>query len=94
VPDYTANLNDSIAGLRIGLPKQYFGEGLDAGVAAVIQQAIAELKNSVPPWSKSIYQRPISLYRLIMLLHLPNVPRIYRGLMVCVLVIAAKIQRT
>lgn len=44
VPDYTANLNDSIAGLRIGLPKQYFGEGLDAGVAAVIQQAIAELE--------------------------------------------------
>ena len=44
VPDYTASLNDSIAGLRIGLPKQYFGEGLDAGVAAVIEQAIAELK--------------------------------------------------
>jgi aspartyl-tRNA(Asn)/glutamyl-tRNA(Gln) amidotransferase subunit A len=44
VPDYTANLNDSLQGLRIGLPKQYFGEGLDAGVAAVIEQAIAELK--------------------------------------------------
>jgi len=44
VPDYTAKLNDSIEGLRIGLPKQYFGEGLDAGVAAVIDQAIAELK--------------------------------------------------
>ena len=44
VPDYTANLNDSLNGLRIGLPKQYFGEGLDAGVAAVIEQAIAELK--------------------------------------------------
>jgi aspartyl-tRNA(Asn)/glutamyl-tRNA(Gln) amidotransferase subunit A len=44
VPDYTAQLNDSLAGLRVGLPKQYFGEGLDAGVAAVIEQAITELK--------------------------------------------------
>ncbi|MFP5430258.1 MAG: amidase, partial [Gammaproteobacteria bacterium] len=44
VPDYRAHLNDSIEGLRIGLPKQYFGEGLDAGVAAVIEQAVAELK--------------------------------------------------
>lgn len=44
VPDYTATLGDSIAGLRIGLPKQYFGEGLDAGVAKIIDAAIAELK--------------------------------------------------
>jgi aspartyl-tRNA(Asn)/glutamyl-tRNA(Gln) amidotransferase subunit A len=44
VPDYTANLNDDIKGLRIGLPKQYFGEGLDAGVAKVIEAAIEELK--------------------------------------------------
>ncbi|MCC2638159.1 MAG: gatA [Moraxellaceae bacterium] len=44
VPDYTANLNDSLAGLRIGLPKQYFGEGLDASVAGVIDAAITELK--------------------------------------------------
>ncbi|MFZ5560571.1 MAG: Asp-tRNA(Asn)/Glu-tRNA(Gln) amidotransferase subunit GatA [Pseudomonadota bacterium] len=43
-PDYTATLNASIAGLRIGLPKQYFGEGLDAGVAKVIEAAIEELK--------------------------------------------------
>lgn len=44
VPDYTATLNDDIKGLRIGLPKQYFGEGLDAGVAKVIEAAIDELK--------------------------------------------------
>jgi aspartyl-tRNA(Asn)/glutamyl-tRNA(Gln) amidotransferase subunit A len=43
-PDYTATLNDSIAGLRIGLPKQYFGEGLDAAVAKVIDAAIEDLK--------------------------------------------------
>jgi aspartyl-tRNA(Asn)/glutamyl-tRNA(Gln) amidotransferase subunit A len=44
VPDYTANLNEDIKGLRIGLPKQYFGEGLDSGVAKVIENAIDELK--------------------------------------------------
>lgn len=42
VPDYTANLNDSIKGLRIGLPKEYFSEGLNSEVAAVIQTAIKE----------------------------------------------------
>ncbi len=44
VPDYSANLNNDIKGLRIGIPKQYFGEGLDADVAAVIQQSLKELE--------------------------------------------------
>lgn len=44
VPDYRANLGDALEGLRIGLPKQYFGAGLDAGVAKVIEAAVAELK--------------------------------------------------
>ncbi|MBK1617171.1 Asp-tRNA(Asn)/Glu-tRNA(Gln) amidotransferase GatCAB subunit A [Lamprobacter modestohalophilus] len=42
VPDYAAQLEDSIAGLKIGLPKEYFGEGLDPGVAASIEAAIKE----------------------------------------------------
>lgn len=32
--------------VRIGIPKEYFGEGLDAGVRASIEHAITELKNS------------------------------------------------
>ena len=44
VPDYTATLNDSIAGLRIGLPKEFFAEGLDPQVAAVIEKAIKEFE--------------------------------------------------
>ncbi|MEJ2403402.1 MAG: Asp-tRNA(Asn)/Glu-tRNA(Gln) amidotransferase subunit GatA [Candidatus Thiodiazotropha sp.] len=40
VPDYSATLNDSLEGLRIGLPKEYFGEGLDPAVAAAIEAAI------------------------------------------------------
>lgn len=42
--DYTAQLNASLQGLRIGVPKEYFGEGLDAGVAEVVKTAIAELE--------------------------------------------------
>jgi aspartyl-tRNA(Asn)/glutamyl-tRNA(Gln) amidotransferase subunit A len=41
VPDYTANLNDDLSGLKIGLPKEYFGEGLDADVGKVIDEAIS-----------------------------------------------------
>jgi aspartyl-tRNA(Asn)/glutamyl-tRNA(Gln) amidotransferase subunit A len=40
VPDYTATLNDSLEGLTIGLPKEYFGEGLDPDVAATVEAAI------------------------------------------------------
>jgi len=42
VPDYSAGLNDNLDGLRIGLPSEYFSEGLDAQVAAAIQAAVAE----------------------------------------------------
>ena len=40
--DYRAGLNNSLAGLKIGLPKEYFGDGLNADVARVIEAAIAE----------------------------------------------------
>ncbi|WJW75936.1 Asp-tRNA(Asn)/Glu-tRNA(Gln) amidotransferase subunit GatA [Thiohalobacter sp. IOR34] len=44
VDDYAAHLNDDIRGLKVGLPKEYFGEGLDPGVGAVIETAVEELK--------------------------------------------------
>jgi aspartyl-tRNA(Asn)/glutamyl-tRNA(Gln) amidotransferase subunit A len=42
VPDYTATLNDSIKGLRIGLPKEYFSEGLSPEVGKLIEAAVKE----------------------------------------------------
>ncbi len=42
VPDYTANLNDSIAGLTIGVPSEYFSEGLNAETAAHVEAAIQQ----------------------------------------------------
>ena len=44
VPDYSATLGDDIKGLKIGLPKEYFGEGLDPDVAKVTEAAIEEYK--------------------------------------------------
>lgn len=41
VPDYTATLNDSIKGLRIGLPKEYF-EGLNSELAKKLEEAMRE----------------------------------------------------
>ena len=44
VPDYTANLNQDLKGLKIGLPKEYFGEGLNADIAKAVEAAIEEYK--------------------------------------------------
>lgn len=44
VPDYTGKLNNSIEGLKIGLPKEYFAEGLDSNVAKLVEEGIKELE--------------------------------------------------
>jgi len=41
VPDYTAALQQGVKGLTIGLPKEYFIDGLDADVQQAMEQAIA-----------------------------------------------------
>lgn len=40
VPDFTKALVSDVKGLKIGLPKEYFGEGIDAKVKEQIQMAI------------------------------------------------------
>jgi len=42
VPDYAGGLDLNLVGLRIGLPKEYFGEGLDPGIAAAVETALEE----------------------------------------------------
>jgi len=44
VPDYTAALHQGVKGLRIGLPKEYFIDGIDAEVRAAVEGAVAELQ--------------------------------------------------
>jgi len=45
VPDYAAGLEQPLKGLKVGLPKEFFGEGLDDGVRAAVDAAIAVLKD-------------------------------------------------
>lgn len=40
VDDYTAQLNQPLKGLKIGLPKEYFGESLDADIRAAVMAAV------------------------------------------------------
>lgn len=45
VEDYTASLSNSLDGLKIGVPKQHFAEGLTAGVEQTIREALKEYEN-------------------------------------------------
>jgi len=51
--DYTRALQLKLDGLRIGLPKEYFGEGLEPGVRAAVEGALA--------WFKSQGARPVEI---------------------------------
>jgi len=42
--DYSRDLTKPLAGLRIGLPKEFFAEGLDADVGKAVAEAIAEYR--------------------------------------------------
>ena len=43
VPDYSANLTGDISGLRLGVPKEYFADGMDAGVRNAVTAAVGQL---------------------------------------------------
>ncbi len=45
VPDYTALLKGEIHGVKIGIPREYFGEGLGKEVRSAIEQAIRTLQS-------------------------------------------------
>jgi aspartyl-tRNA(Asn)/glutamyl-tRNA(Gln) amidotransferase subunit A len=40
VPDYPAELERPVRGMRLGIPKEYFGEGLDPEVRSIIEAGI------------------------------------------------------
>jgi aspartyl-tRNA(Asn)/glutamyl-tRNA(Gln) amidotransferase subunit A len=44
VPDYTTALGDSVKGLRIGLPKEYFIDGMNREVEVAVRAAIKKLQ--------------------------------------------------
>ena len=46
VPDFTAALQDGLQGVRVGVPREYFGQGLDPEVEQVARTAIAMLQEA------------------------------------------------
>jgi aspartyl-tRNA(Asn)/glutamyl-tRNA(Gln) amidotransferase subunit A len=42
--DYGRDLEKPLSGLRIGLPREFFGEGMDADVRAAVEAALAEYR--------------------------------------------------
>jgi aspartyl-tRNA(Asn)/glutamyl-tRNA(Gln) amidotransferase subunit A len=44
VPDFTAKLGQGIAGMKLGVPKEYFVQGMEPGVEKAVREAIAQLE--------------------------------------------------
>jgi len=43
VPDYISGINDGVKGLKLGIPKEYFGEGITTAVRRQVEAAIQRL---------------------------------------------------
>jgi aspartyl-tRNA(Asn)/glutamyl-tRNA(Gln) amidotransferase subunit A len=43
VPDFLASLHDGVKGLKLGIPKEYFGHGIAPGVRKAVESAIESL---------------------------------------------------
>jgi aspartyl-tRNA(Asn)/glutamyl-tRNA(Gln) amidotransferase subunit A len=44
VQDYSAQIEEGIAGLRVGLPEEYFGEGIEPGVLDSVREGVRRLE--------------------------------------------------
>lgn len=63
--DFTSALTEDVKGMRIGIPKDYFGEGLDAEVKAAVLAGAEVLKKPVRWWKNLIWGWWSMLFRLI-----------------------------
>ena len=95
VPDYGAGLDQLLKGLQIGLPKEYFGEGLDGEVAEAVEAAIdefrklgAEVVRDQPAQYQPGRPRPIMWWRR------RSAPPTCRATMGCASATAARTPRT
>ncbi len=66
--DYSRRLTDSIDGLRIGLPKEFFGAGLSSDVQTAVDQALRQLEKlgaRLVPISLPLTELAIPVYYVI-----------------------------
>src|SRR5208283_3348703 len=63
VPDYTRGLTKDLKGMKIGIPKEYFVEGMQPEVETVIKEAIKQLEvlGAKVEWGVSLPQTPHAL---------------------------------
>lgn len=52
IPDYLSALTGDVNGLRIGVPKEYLGEGLDSGVKEKLMEALNVLEKLGATWEE------------------------------------------
>ncbi|MFQ5735590.1 MAG: Asp-tRNA(Asn)/Glu-tRNA(Gln) amidotransferase subunit GatA [Thermodesulfobacteriota bacterium] len=68
VPDYSSMLKEGVAGLKVGIPKEYFIEGMDPEVEAAVRAALAELERQgavLVPVSLPHTEYAVSVYYLV-----------------------------
>lgn len=68
VPDFTAKIGQDIKGMKIALPKEYLGQGVDAGVKKVILEACDTFKKlgaTVEEVSLPYSQYGVAVYYII-----------------------------
>ena len=68
VADYVADLNKPVRGLRLGVAKEYFGEGLDPEVRAAVEagiQKLASLGCEIVPVSMPHMKYAIPVYYIV-----------------------------
>jgi aspartyl-tRNA(Asn)/glutamyl-tRNA(Gln) amidotransferase subunit A len=44
VPNYTADINKPVKGMKLGIPKEYFVAGMEAGVESALQESIRQFE--------------------------------------------------
>ncbi|MFC1909755.1 Asp-tRNA(Asn)/Glu-tRNA(Gln) amidotransferase subunit GatA [Chloroflexota bacterium] len=63
VPDYTKNLNGDLKGMKLGIPREYFVEGMQTEVADAIRAAVKtfEQLGAICDWDVSLPHTPHAL---------------------------------
>jgi aspartyl/glutamyl-tRNA(Asn/Gln) amidotransferase, A subunit len=52
IPDYTSALTGDVKGLRIGVPREYLGEGIDPQVKEAVMQALKTFESMGATWEE------------------------------------------
>ncbi len=69
IPDYSKSLKTDIAGLKIGVPKEFFGDGLNPEVGKIIEAAIEEYRKmgaEIVEVSLPMVKYALAVYYIIM----------------------------